>query len=223
MKNRKKFETYWLLTLFSFLLFVAAGDSNQKILQTPEAQKLIQGNERFAANDLQSKNLAAERAELIKGQHPYAIVLTCSDSRVSPELLFDESLGKLFVIRVAGNVIDPIILGSVEYAAEHLGSKFLLVLGHSACGAVKATIAGGEIPPNIQKIADAISPAVTKAKEKHLDGKELENEVITDNVIEQVHQLRTKSSIVAEMEHKGELRIVGGVYDLGTGKVHFFR
>jgi carbonic anhydrase len=223
MKQRMKVAGSCILLLLSFVLLGATGDIGQTGFQTSEAQKLVKGNERFVSNALQSKDYAAERAELAKGQKPYAIVLTCSDSRVSPEILFDESLGKLFVIRVAGNVVDPVILGSMEYAAEHLGSKMLLVLGHSACGAVKATIAGGEIPPNIQKIADAIAPAVAQAKGKHLEGKALENEAISDNVLEQVKQLRAKSSILAELEHKGEFQILGGVYDIEAGKVRFFK
>jgi carbonic anhydrase len=210
-----------LVVLAATLVGAAGNEGDERSI--PQLQQLVDGNKRFTSGSFVSKDLSSERKELVKGQHPYAIVLTCSDSRVSPELLFDESLGKLFVIRVAGNVVDPVIMGSIEYAAEHLGSKFILVLGHSACGAVKATIAGGELPPNIRAIADEISPAVTKAKEKHLDGKELENEAIADNVIEQVNQLRAKSSIVAELEHKGELQVRGGVYDLATGEVRFFK
>jgi carbonic anhydrase len=227
-KSQEKRKILYLVGVFWIAcclgLFTSVAGENEKAgLNSPEAQKLVRGNDRFTSNALQSKDYATERQELAKGQKPYAIVLTCSDSRVSPEILFDESLGKIFVVRVAGNVVDPIIIGSMEYAAEHLGSKFVLVLGHSACGAVKATIAGGEIPPNIQRIADAIAPAVAKAKEKKLEGKELEKEAIEDNVTEQLAQLRSRSPILAELEHKGELQIMGGVYDIASGKVSFFK
>jgi carbonic anhydrase len=164
-----------------------------------------------------------ERAQLAKGQQPYAIVLTCSDSRVCPEILFDESLGKLFVIRVAGNVVDPIVLGSIEYAAEHLGSKLLVVLGHTSCGAVKATIAGGNIPPNIQRIADCISPAVEKTRAKHLDEKSLLDESVNENVREQLQRIRSGSTTLAEMEEKKELQILGAIYDIESGKTSFFK
>jgi carbonic anhydrase len=133
--------------------------------------QLKKGNERFIAGQLQAKGFEEERKALSKGQHPYAIVLTCSDSRVSPEILFDESLGKLFVVRVAGNVVDPVVLGSIEYAAEHLHAKLLLILGHESCGAVKATLDGGYVPPNIMALLSYISPAAQIAKSKRLDAK----------------------------------------------------
>ncbi len=112
-----------------------------------------------------------ERPELAEGQHPYAIVLACADSRVAPELIFDESLGKLFVVRVAGNVADPVVLGSIEYAVEHLHANLLMVLGHENCGAVKATIGGGAFPPNIEALIKRITPAVDKVRVQRLDEK----------------------------------------------------
>ena len=126
--------------LFSGLLPFSA--SSQKALASEEdtLARLMNGNARFVKGQHRPANYKRERAELTKGQRPYAIVLSCSDSRVPPEIVFDESLGKLFVVRVAGNVVDPIALGSIEYAAEHLHSKLLFVLGHESCGAVKATV-----------------------------------------------------------------------------------
>ncbi|MFY9570851.1 MAG: carbonic anhydrase, partial [Blastocatellia bacterium] len=121
--------------------------------------RLLNGNARFVRGVRRPANYKRERRALTKVQHPYAIVLSCSDSRVPPEIVFDESLGKLFVVRVAGNVVDPVTLGSIEYAAEHLHSKLLFVLGHESCGAVRATIDGGHSSPGIEAIVDRIKPA----------------------------------------------------------------
>ncbi|MBK7258284.1 MAG: hypothetical protein IPI01_10895 [Ignavibacteriae bacterium] len=108
--------------------------------------RLLNGNRRFVEGRTAARDFVHERPALTAGQHPYAIILTCSDSRVPPELLFDESLGQLFVVRDAGNVVDSVVLGSIEYAAEHLHAGLLIVLGHEACGAVNATIKGGDVP-----------------------------------------------------------------------------
>ncbi len=182
-------------------------------------QKLMDGNKRFVEGKLSQKDYPTEIKELTKGQHPYAIILSCSDSRVPPEIIFDESIGKLFVIRVAGNVVDEVALGSIEYAAEHLHAKLLMILGHESCGAVKATIDGGEVTPNIEEIVKKISPAVEKAKKHHS-----ENEVlhcsIKENVYNQIEASLKNSKLLKELEEKGELKIVGAMYDLKTGKVN---
>ena len=162
-----------------------------------------------------------ERPALTAGQHPYAIVLTCSDSRVPPELLFDESLGQLFVIRDAGNVVDSVVLGSIEYAAEHLHAGLLIVLGHEACGAVNATIKGGEVPPNIGQIVHRISPPVEKVKAQHLKGVKIDSVCIQENVRYQVAQVTAQSALLKSMVEEGHLRILGATYSLTTGGVTF--
>src|SRR5205085_9309530 len=128
----------------------------------------MQGNDRYVRGQPKPKDYAKERVRLAKGQQPYAIVLTCSDSRVPPELVFDESLGKLFVVRVAGNVTDPVALGSVEYAAVVEAARLLVVLVHESCGAVKATLKGDPQPPNIEAIVRKIQPAADRAKARGL-------------------------------------------------------
>ena len=136
-----------------------------KVMEKTNAEKamkaLKEGNARFVSGALTSKNDYAEiRESLAESQHPFAVVLCCSDSRVSPEIIFDQNLGDLFVIRNAGNVVDRIVLGSVEYAVEHLGSPLVVVLGHSSCGAVTATCQGGELQGHIADIVRRIRESV---------------------------------------------------------------
>src|SRR5262249_21208440 len=181
--------------------------------------RLMAGNARFVKGQHHAANYKLERQELVKGQHPYAIILSCSDSRVPPEIVFDESLGKLFVIRVAGNVLDPATLGSIEYAAEHLHTKLIFVLGHESCGAVKATIDGGQFSPSIQSIADRIKPAVDAARREHPNAKDLLPFAVQENVALQIKTALEQSTVLKEFIDKKELRIAGGVYHLQTGKV----
>ena len=124
-------------------------------------QMLKEGNDRFVKNQLAAKDsYAGDRAQFTGGQKPYAVVVCCADSRVSPEIFFDQKLGDIFVIRNAGNVVDQTVLGSIEYAAEHLGSPLVVVCGHTSCGAVTAAYEGGEVPVNIGSIVNRIKPAV---------------------------------------------------------------
>lgn len=182
--------------------------------------RLMDGNARFVKGKHRHANYKRERAELTKGQHPYAIVLSCSDSRVPPEIVFDESLGKLFVVRVAGNVVDPVTLGSIEYAAEHLHSKLLFVLGHESCGAVKATVDGGHFSPGIEAIVEKIKPAVAIARRKHPDAKDIIPFAVDENVVLQTKSVLDQSDIIKELVEKKELRIATGVYRLASGKIN---
>ncbi|CAG0959001.1 partial Carbonic anhydrase 2 [Anaerolineae bacterium] len=183
--------------------------------------RLLDGNRRFVEGRTAARDFVHERPALTAGQHPYAIILTCSDSRVPPELLFDESLGQLFVVRDAGNVVDPVVLGSIEYAAEHLHAGLLVVLGHEACGAVNATIKGGEVPPNIGQIVQRISPPVEKVKAQHLKGVRIDSVCIHENVRYQVAQVTGQSALLKSMVDEGHLRILGATYSLTTGGVTF--
>jgi len=185
-------------------------------------RRLMAGNERFAKGRHRPANYKSERAMLTKGQHPYAIVLSCSDSRVPPEIVFDESLGRLFVVRVAGNVVDPATLGSIEYAAEHLHSKMLFVLGHESCGAVRAAVDGGHFTPSIESIVEKIKPAVAASRRDHPNAKDILPFAIQENVAVQIRSIVDQSNILREMIEKKELRIEGGVYRLDSGKVDFF-
>jgi carbonic anhydrase len=180
-------------------------------------QKLLDGNKRYAAGASSHPNQTpARRAELAKGQAPFAIVLTCSDSRVSPEMIFDQGLGDLFVVRVAGNTLDNASLGSIEYAAEHLKSPLVLVLGHSKCGAVTAAAGGGHAPGHIHTLVKAIAPAIQAAKGQ--PGDAIDN-AARASVKATVQQLRQAEPIVGELVKAGKLKVVGARYDLETGCV----
>jgi carbonic anhydrase len=187
--------------------------------------RLEAGNARYAGSKVHPRRYRAERPQLTKGQAPYAMVLSCADSRVPPEIVFDESLGKLFVVRLAGNVADADALGSLEYAAEHLGTRYLLVLGHASCGAVKAAVAGGGGSPNLNGLVKEIQPAVGAARAAVPNAKEGEllSASVTENVRLQMKNVAERSPVLKEMIEKGKVGIGGGVYDLESGKVTFLQ
>lgn len=182
-------------------------------------ERLVEGNRRFVKNEItRIHSLPEERAALAKGQQPFAIVVGCADSRVSPELVFDHGLGQLFVVRTAGQVLDAPALGSIEYAAEHLGSSLIVVLGHEKCGAVKAAVDGGEAPGHIGSLVEAIAPAVEHAR--GMPGDLLRN-AVRANVERVAGQLRHSAPILAELVEHGKLNVTGAVYDLASGRVEF--
>ncbi len=187
-------------------------------MRAEEALELLrQGNERFASGTTKHPNQdSPRRAELMKGQNPFAVVITCSDSRVVPELIFDVGLGDIFVIRVAGNVVDDFVLGSVEYAVEHLGVSLVMVLGHGSCGAVTAALGGSSAVGAIASIMDAIRPGVEAAREKAGDA--LQNAIV-ENVRNSVKQLEDSDPVLIGKVKTGKLSIVGAFYDLDSGKV----
>jgi carbonic anhydrase len=182
--------------------------------------KLKEGNGRYASGNLQHPGQTAERrTELAKTQHPFAAILSCSDSRVPPEVVFDQGLGDLFVVRVAGNVINDEGMGSLEYTVDHLGTRLILVLGHQRCGAVdaaKQTIAAkGEAPGHIQSLVTAIKPAVEATAKDDLDT------TIKANVKNVVQALRSSTPILKGEVDSGKIQVVGGYYSLDTGAVTF--
>lgn len=197
------------------------------ISATDALERLRAGNRRFVAGE--RGNAAsisqARRAELVDGQYPFAVIVACSDSRVPVELLFDQGLGDLFVIRVAGNIVAPSQIGSVEFAAATLGTRLVVVLGHSNCGAVDATlkeIARREHSPspNLRSIVDRIRPAVeplVRAK-----GELTLDEAVAANVRQSVERLRHGSAILEELIESGELMVVGAEYSIQDGDVKFF-
>jgi carbonic anhydrase len=196
-------------------------------------KKLMDGNARFVESKMTAGALCdvAAREKLAKGQKPYAIVLSCSDSRVPPELIFDQGLGEIFVVRDAGNVTDQIVLGSIEYAAEHIGSPLIVVLGHERCGAVTATVeANGKGEGNIGAIVKAISPALKKVKADCKKHKECDKKdkarliecVVDTNARMVAANLVKQSRVIAELVKEGKVRIVAAKYDLDDGKVTLF-
>src|SRR6266436_2479982 len=182
--------------------------------------KLKEGNGRYTGGNLQHPGQTTERrTELAKTQHPFAAIVSCSDSRVPPEIVFDQGLGDLFVVRVAGNVINDEGLGSVEYTVDHLGTRLILVLGHQSCGAVKAareTIAAkGKAPGHIESLVMAIKPAVEATAKDDLDT------TIKANVKHVVQALRSSTPILKGKVDSGDVQVIGGYYSLDTGSVTF--
>ncbi|MDP5016642.1 MAG: carbonic anhydrase [Dolichospermum sp.] len=185
---------------------------------TPDAalQFLIDGNNRFINNKHRYKNQGSIRLkEVAKGQEPFASILGCADSRVPAEIIFDQGLGDLFVCRVAGNIATPEEIGSLEFGSLVLGAKVIMVLGHERCGAVDATIKGAQVPGQIGSLLEAIKPAVEKSQGQ--PGDRLEN-ACKANILLQVEKLKA-SPVLAELIATNKLKIVGGYYDLDTGKV----
>lgn len=211
-----------VLVAWGSLVFASGGGAG--ISPDEALQKLMDGNKRYVEQQMTGSKLCDVKAResLATGQKPYAIILSCSDSRVPPEIIFDRGLGEIFVIRVAGNVPDPIILGSVEYAAEHLGSPLIMVLGHERCGAVTAAVdAKGAPHGNIGAILKQIAPAVKQAK-KAAAGKDKPQliETATDQNIKLVAANLTKQSpVITHLVKEKKVRIVGAKYDLDDGKV----
>jgi carbonic anhydrase len=189
-------------------------------------RKLLDGNKRFVAGKdtaAQKQRSPQRRKEIAEGQNPLAAIVACADSRVAPELLFDQGLGDLFVIRVAGNVVSgagAVVKGSIEYAVAELDVPLIMVLGHSKCGAVKAALqhcdAHDKLPGAIQELVNLIKPVVAQVKD--LKGNRLEN-AIQANVARGVAKLMTLQPIVAPRVKKGRLKVVGATYDLVSGKV----
>jgi carbonic anhydrase len=191
--------------------------------QVPSAEliwaDLMEGNQRFVSGKMKTVDVAPLRQRLVKGQKPKVVVLACSDSRVPPEILFDKSLGDLFVVREAGNVADAIGVGSIEYAVEHLGSSVLVVLGHQNCGAVTAACSGDKMPTaNLQAFVDKILPAVTRAK-THAKGDELVEAAILENVLQSAKDVVASSEVLQHFLHDGKLTVFEAVYELDSGKV----
>ncbi len=190
-------------------------------MPTPEEalKRLKHGNQRYVEQKLIHPNQTAERrAELSGGQYPFAVILGCSDSRVPPEVVFDQGLGDLFVIRVAGNIADDVVLGSIEYAAEHLHTPLIVVMGHSKCGAVSAVVAGGKLDGHLPSLARIIQPAVDKVKGK--PGDFVANAVKT-NAEMTADQLKTSEPVLSNLVKAGKVNVVTAYYDLDTGKCEF--
>ena len=200
-------------------------DNDQDKL-TPEQiiQGMKEGNERYANNALTPRDYQAQVKATAKGQYPEAIVISCVDSRVPVEKVFDKGVGDIFVARVAGNFVNEDILGSSEFATAVAGSKVVVIMGHEACGAVKAAIDGVEMG-NITAMLDKIEPAIEMTASYQGDRSTANNEYVTEvvnnNVRNTISVMRENSHIIAELERNGDVVIAGAFYDLDTGKVTF--
>jgi carbonic anhydrase len=179
--------------------------------------RLIEGNKRYAQDKEQHPDeTLARRKELEVGQHPFAVILSCADSRVPPELVFDQGLGDLFVVRLAGNIADDDDLGSIEYAVEHLHTKLILVLGHEKCGAVSAAVEGANESGPLKSLLFAIQPAVEETR--NLPGDKIHNCVIA-NARRAARQIRESDPVLKELIHKEGAKVVAADYALDSGIV----
>ncbi len=199
---------------------------------TEALQNLRDGNRRFVAGNLRTERLAnlARRSELAAGQEPFAVILGCSDSRVPVEIIFDQGLGDLFVIRVAGNIVAPSLIGSVEFAAAKFGTRLVVVLGHSNCGAINATLDELQQPApnpsrNLLSIVDRVRPSVEKvfAESAGLPRAELVRRAVRANIESSVKQLRLGSDLIVNLIRNDGLLVVGAEYSLESGQVEFFQ
>ena len=216
-----------LVAVVSVFGALALASSGGGITADEALTRLLDGNKRYVEAKLNAcgETTVAAREKLARGQQPYAIILSCSDSRVPPEIVFDKSLGEIFVVRVAGNIPDPIVLGSIEYAAEHLGSPLVMVLGHERCGAVTAAVeAKGKPEGNLGAIVKAIQPAVKKAREECPKGDAKDKDKLIECAIDQniklvARNLTRQSPVIRELVKEKKVKIVAAKYDLDDGKV----
>jgi carbonic anhydrase len=203
---------------------VAQQPTNNSLSKNPEPvtsdqaiKRLVDGNQRFIDEKRQIPNQSRLRLqETAVAQYPFASILGCADSRVPAEIVFDQGLGDLFVVRVAGNVASPTAIGSLEFATAVLGSQLIVVLGHSRCGAVSAAVQGDPLPGRIGAFVEEIKPAVARIRQKTGD---IQQNAVIANVQYQIERLQQSSTILASLIQQGKLKIVGGRYDLSTGKV----
>jgi carbonic anhydrase len=220
----KKIFLYGLILIFT-LGTASLALASAKSDVTPDAalKMLSEGNNRFVKGSVKHPNLNAQRRQQTaeKGQKPFAVVLGCSDSRVPVEAIFDRGVGDIFVVRDAGNIATKTDIGSIEYAVDHLGSPLVVVMGHSACGAVTAATQGGDAPPNIKAILDSIAPALAKAKAANPDksGDALVVEVIKANVNQAMEDIYKNSPLMRSGVKAGKVKLVGAHYDMKNGKV----
>jgi carbonic anhydrase len=199
----------------------ASGNAPNSIPPAEALDRLMQGNARYAANTPSNKDYSADRAARVSAQYPIAAIVGCADSRVAPELAFDQGPGDLFVVRVAGNFVNDDILASLEYGVEILGVPLIMVLGHTQCGAVTATVKalkdGTRLPGHLPELVRALKPAVQMAKVGH--GEDLVEQATIENVKLNTNRLIVSRPLIGPYVKSGRVKIVGGVYDLATGKV----
>lgn len=202
-------------------------ETQQAMTPQKALNELKEGNERFQKNRKADRNLLEQVTDTSKGQYPFATILSCIDSRVSSELIFDQGVGDIFSARIAGNFVNTDILGSMEFACKLAGTKLILVLGHTSCGAVKGACDNAKMG-NLTAMLDNIMPAVKAVKEptdsdkRNSSNIEFVNNVAKKNVELTIERIRKDSPILAEMEKNGEIMIKGAMYDINTGAVTFY-
>ena len=216
---------YFLSILIALHFNVNASFASHDIdnLSAKEAiQKLRQGNKRFVENKAQHPDESLERKkEMLKGQHPFVVILSCSDSRVPPELIFDQGLGDIFEIRNAGNVLNEHVIGSIEYAVMHCGVKLIVIMGHQDCGAIAATLSGVSETKYIQALEDSIKPAIEDCKCKGLEINS--DNVVKAHIMQDIKELIEQDSELVKYMDEHKVKIVPAYYHLDSGKVDFLK
>src|SRR6056300_1508678 len=202
-------------------------ETQAQMTPSSSMEELKKGNQRFVEKKPLNRDLMQQVSETSTGQYPFATVLSCIDSRVSSELIFDQGIGDIFSVRIAGNFVNEDILGSMEFACKLAGTKLILVLGHTACGAVKGACDHARLG-NLTALINKIEPAVAAVKEPQEEGlrnssnSDFVNEVAAQNVRMTVDNIRSQSEVLKTMEDEGAIQIVGGMYDIKTGQVHIY-
>ena len=202
-------------------------ESQDQMTAASALQELKDGNQRFIQKKQLSRDLMQQVSETSTGQFPFATVLSCIDSRVSSELIFDQGIGDIFSVRIAGNFVNEDILGSMEFASKLAGTKLVLVLGHTACGAVKGACDNARLG-NLTALINKIEPAVDAVKEpadesmRNSSNIDFVNDVAEVNVKMTIDNIRAQSQVLKEMEDAGKIQILGGMYDIKTGEVHIY-
>ena len=211
------------LTLSAMLLTnVTLAHGVDNLSAKESLKKLKEGNKRFVEMKLQHPDSDKKRRdEMLKGQHPFVVVLSCSDSRVPPELIFDQGLGDIFEIRNAGNVLDEHVIGSIEYAVMHCGVKLVVIMGHQDCGAINATLSGVSETKYIQSLEDSIKPAVEECKK---NGLEINSDnVVKAHVMQDIRELFEQDADLVKFVKEHDVKTVPAYYHLDTGKVDFLK
>jgi carbonic anhydrase len=214
-----------LLCLATLAVPLGATSAGPGISADESLRLFKDGNARYAEGKPQHPHQDRERRALTagQGQHPLAAVLTCSDSRVPPEIIFDQGIGDIFVIRVPGNISAPDEIGSIEYAVDHLATPLVVVLGHTQCGAVTAVVDDAKLPPNIAALLEPIKPAVAKAREDNPEATQdvLLNAASKENVWQSIADMLRQSPIIREKVKDGGVRVVGAIYEIDSGQVQW--
>ena len=212
--------------IFSLALVLSLGsnmsfaNNNDNLSAEKAIKKLTQGNERFVKlKEKHPDSNKKRRHEMLNGQHPFVVILSCSDSRVPPELIFDQGLGDIFEIRNAGNVLDEHVIGSIEYAVMHCGVKLIVIMGHQDCGAIAATLSGKSETKYIKSLEDSIQPAVEDCKKQ---GVEVNSDnVVKAHVMQDIEELMAQDSDLVKYMKENKVQIIPAYYHLDTGKVDF--
>ena len=220
---KKTLCAFGVLFALSFNMNAVLANTNIDNLSAKDAiQKLKDGNKRFVKAESQHPDESKERRdEMLKGQHPFVVILSCSDSRVPPELIFDQGLGDIFEIRNAGNVLNEHVIGSIEYAVMHCGVKLIVIMGHQDCGAIAATLSGVSETKYIKALEDSIKPAIDDCKEQGLEINS--DNVVKAHVMQDIEELMAQDTELVKYMKEHDVKIVPAYYHLDSGKVDFMK